>query len=133
MFFSVRKILETNPKSLTVTNPTRNFQPEKELFGAENLLDLMLSRVGEFDIDWTDASVFESLLSKKICSTHYSEYFREWRSTKHQPVCGKRTNPKKACTFPESKHNVQATHRLSKEEAKHHLEQNKQFLQPGFG
>uniref|UniRef100_A0A7E4V202 C2H2-type domain-containing protein n=1 Tax=Panagrellus redivivus TaxID=6233 RepID=A0A7E4V202_PANRE len=76
-----------------------------ELFGAENPIDLMLARVGNFRDRkfWSNKNEVELLLRKHTCKNHWDELFLNWDDKKYSRIRmvnrdGKRK--KTYCTYP---------------------------------
>uniref|UniRef100_A0A7E4V3E4 C2H2-type domain-containing protein n=1 Tax=Panagrellus redivivus TaxID=6233 RepID=A0A7E4V3E4_PANRE len=71
-----------------------------ELHGAQNAVDLMLARIGNFKPPsfWTDQRAANELLSKSICQNHWMELFSQWPRVDYKHV--KWVKGKLTCRWP---------------------------------
>uniref|UniRef100_A0A914P6G8 Integrase catalytic domain-containing protein n=1 Tax=Panagrolaimus davidi TaxID=227884 RepID=A0A914P6G8_9BILA len=52
------------------------------LYGAMNVVDLLYSRIGQFELDWSDREQVNRILDENICKQHFKELYAEFETTK---------------------------------------------------
>lgn len=69
----------------------------EELYGARDVIDLILARTGEF-VKWEDSRKVAEVLSRKICQNHLNDLLVEWKNKAKNHVYYKRKTNKKVCS-----------------------------------
>lgn len=68
VLFSLRKIF-VNSDSFKIN-----------LFGADNIIDLMYCRIGQCELDWENGTMVDDILDGIICEFHFEELVTKWES-----------------------------------------------------
>lgn len=92
------------------------------MYGAPNLLDLILSKSGQLQFDWDNAPMVNELLKGTICQSHYAELVANWNTNQysHNPLTVNK-QPKCVIMTNDTIHGVVGNHRITKEMATDYL------------
>lgn len=108
------------------------------LYGAINVVDLLYSRIGQFELDWSDQEQVNKILDENICKQHFKELYAEFETylSGHARLNKK---GKLLCIYnnifdPQSKSCPYDVHnKIKKNEAKVFLDETTVVIQPGAG